>query len=509
MCLSNGSGKGGLVLAVAMCASMCVAALGGCVRVPSLTPIAGAEPDPNNTNPKSISINDVVLRVKCEVRDSIASRTGTDYDWLNKWTAQADLNLAVNEQSQIAPGGVFTQPLTMASLPLRVTNMPRSANLGIGVSASTTAARTEIVSFSVSLKEIRDEFKKKTPAEIYEECHPHSIIGLTSDLGLKDWVDSALGPVQNHMLTPGHHSPPKAPGGGGGGGAAGASTSKPQSLSFVPYDTLLELTKILKNNDDLKEQISLIYDEYQSLIAVSQLLKIAQSGMNRPAAWSPGDFAQNLQVFANLPGLLDLNSGDRSRFAKLTNTSEIQRVFDRLPAAPSKAQLGALVTAVQNKFAQIEQSMTNDIPPAVTALQLICDCTPPNPKDDDSGVLKKYSDALKCLNTLLTIVKANIPAKPAPLDPPIDAISHQVQFILALSASANPSWTLVHFKGPTPSSGNFLSFNRTNTDTLTITIGVPGSEATVNSRGALTLSTALANQLIPAQQANPASPIIP
>jgi hypothetical protein len=494
----------GGIWAVAMCAVV----LSACVAVPPLQPIAGAEPDPNNTNPKSISINDVVVRVKCELRDSIASRTGPDYDWMDKWTAQADLNLAVNDQSAIAPGAVFTQPLTAASIPLRVTNMPRSASLGIGASASTTAARTEIVSFSISLKEIRDEFNNKTPSELHEECYPHSMVGLTGDLGLKEWVDSALGPVQNHLLKPGHHSPPKAPG-GGGAGAVGAPGAKPQALSFVPYDTLLELAKILKDNDTLKQQISLIYNEYQLLIPLSAILEIAQSGMSKPGAWDSDAFDKGLRNFANVPGLLPLTGDARDRFAKLADAATIQKVFDKLPATPSKTQLGALVTAVQNKLAQIERAMANDIPPAITQLQLICDCTPPDPEKNLPDTLKKYSNALKCLNTLLSIVKANIPPKPAPLDPPIDAISHQVQFIVALSASANPAWSLVHFKGPIPLSGNFASLNGTSTDTLTLTIGVPGSQATVNSRGALTLSTALANQLIPAQQANPTAPIIP
>ena len=35
------------------------------------------------------------------------------------------------------------------------------------------------------------------------------------------------------------------------------------------------------------------------------------------------------------------------------------------------------------------------------------------------------------------------------LDPPIESISHQVQFVVALTGDISPNWTLVRFKGPT------------------------------------------------------------
>ena len=39
------------------------------------------------------------------------------------------------------------------------------------------------------------------------------------------------------------------------------------------------------------------------------------------------------------------------------------------------------------------------------------------------------------------------------VDPPIDTLSHQVQFIIVWGASANPGWTLLKFKGPNPRLG--------------------------------------------------------
>ena len=62
---------------------------------------------------------------------------------------------------------------------------------------------------------------------------------------------------------------------------------------------------------------------------------------------------------------------------------------------------------------------------------------------------------------------------PAPLDPPIDSITHQVQFIVTWSANASPSWTLAHFKGPGAGASSMLSGSQITTHTLLITLGAP------------------------------------
>jgi hypothetical protein len=79
------------------------------------------------------------------------------------------------------------------------------------------------------------------------------------------------------------------------------------------------------------------------------------------------------------------------------------------------------------------------------------------------------------------------------LDPPLDTISHQVQFIVLWNASANPSWTLLHFKGPSPSSGSMFSATKTSTHTLNIVLGPPSSPDLLNAISALQIGTAVSN----------------
>jgi hypothetical protein len=55
-------------------------------------------------------------------------------------------------------------------------------------------------------------------------------------------------------------------------------------------------------------------------------------------------------------------------------------------------------------------------------------------------------------------------------DPPIDSISHQINFIVTYGVNASPNWTLATFKGP-GSAGNLASAAGTRNHLLTIAIG--------------------------------------
>src|SRR5260221_132289 len=64
---------------------------------------------------------------------------------------------------------------------------------------------------------------------------------------------------------------------------------------------------------------------------------------------------------------------------------------------------------------------------------------------------------------------------PAPApgnDPPLDSISHQVQFIVGLSGGISPNFTLAKFRGPAQS-GSLASASRVRTHTLAIIMASP------------------------------------
>jgi hypothetical protein len=60
--------------------------------------------------------------------------------------------------------------------------------------------------------------------------------------------------------------------------------------------------------------------------------------------------------------------------------------------------------------------------------------------------------------------------KPQDPDPPIDSLSHSVQFIVAYGAGISPNWVLLQWKGPA-SSGSLASLGGGRTHTLNLTLG--------------------------------------
>jgi hypothetical protein len=81
------------------------------------------------------------------------------------------------------------------------------------------------------------------------------------------------------------------------------------------------------------------------------------------------------------------------------------------------------------------------------------------------------------------------------VDPPIDTLAHQAQFIIVVNASASPSWTLLRFKGPSPATGSLLSLTNTKTHTLNLVLGPPGSLDAAGALAALQNGTAFTNAL--------------
>lgn len=427
----------------------------GCVKVPDLKPIANSS---DGKSEGSISIDEIVKRVKCEIRDSLVGRDGVAYKWLDKWTISADLSLTVSDNSQISPGVVLTHQFLLGNIPGRITNSAQSSSLGLGGQASTTAALTEIVSFSMSVKEICKEFFFANSSVInpaaagrpYNFCAPYGDLpmDLTGKLGLKQWVDSAFGPVTDSvgnraLLIEGDHKQPKPPSAGGGGGAGGATIQAVHSLAAGAPDRGPTPEELPGN---LKAELELLYSQLGRLRAV-------EDGIDAAAATV-------------------------TRLGAIKQAGAISEQ-DALALTKAQATLKDVVIQQRETLADVNRLLKK----VITSK---CSC------DDVINYLKRKQAALI----------AAIPAKPAPsLDPPIDAISHQVQFTIAYNASANPTWTMLNFKGPSPTSGNFFSAMDTNIHTLTIVMGEPSSPAASNARSALTLSnqfqTTLAPLLIP------------
>jgi hypothetical protein len=183
------------------CASIFAGLLiSGCVTVPPL-------------QEDGIAIGEIVQRVKCEIAFAVPEPqppwpTGR-YQWMKYWTAKIDLTLTANARSTVSPTAVFTKLLPSVPAP-GGGNVARNITLGLSAGVDTTAERTEVLTFSVSLAEMR-QFRKRA------ECNPASERGLYGNLGLREWLESALAPVDSGQLKVGRHprlgakSPPPPP----------------------------------------------------------------------------------------------------------------------------------------------------------------------------------------------------------------------------------------------------------------------------------------------------------
>jgi hypothetical protein len=244
------------------------------------------------------------------------------------------------------------------------------------------------------------------------------------------------------LLTQGDHKQPKPPS-AGGGGAGGATTKAVAALKEV--DLRVEAAPDLPGN--LQTELELLYSQLGRLRATEDGIDAAVATVTRLGALKQAGAISEQEALA---------------------------------LVKAQATLRDVVLQQRETLADVKSLLKK-------VVNSKCDCD-------------KVIDYLKRKQAALI---AAIPAKPAPsLDPPIDAISHQVQFTIAYSASANPTWTMLNFKGPSPTGGNFFSAMDTNIHTLTIVMGEPSSPAASNARSALTLSnqfqTTLAPLLVPA-----------
>jgi len=186
-----------------------------CVRIPNADSAASGP-----------SVDQVVRRIKCDLVKAVRPvLTKEKYTWLQTWTAQANLTFIANDGSTLTPGVTL---IAAAS----------SASLGLGAGLNTTASRNETVTFSLSLEEIKDEHQSDPGSRF---CNYPDLTDIQSELGLREWIASALSPAKINYLKPGHHKTSKGGGapsssGSSSSSGAGGSTTQPSAANYVLLD---------------------------------------------------------------------------------------------------------------------------------------------------------------------------------------------------------------------------------------------------------------------------------
>jgi hypothetical protein len=437
---------------VALSASLLLAAMtGACTQVPGL-----------DVEAESVRIIDVVKRVKCDIYEAFTEETPDGrrklisdkegYEWLASWTAQVDLNLLVNNQSGLTPGVTIVDPLHQVAIP-RVGTFSQSFTMGLGGGLNTTAARTETITFSLSVREIEAEMRNPSHKSwAYQNCQFENGPGLRSDLKLKEWIASALAPAdaRRPYLTMGHHKSPRSSSSQGAKKAGGKVQGGVGALS-------LEGPRPLEDN-------RLVSDAIKAISAVMPKIRALKQGvpgdkLNQEINQTIKIVREALQSIRNEPGLKGVR--EHFRVAEITLTWIVR--FSTL----SRRQ-----DLPQNQITRLIDQLAADIDEISTF-----------------ATTKEIEESLKTLQE----GKSELEQVIANFDPPIDSISHQVQFVLSLSANASPQWSLVRFKGPSPNNG-LVGGSHSNTHTLTIVMGASPNEVS-NKLNSLQIGTNIGNAL--------------
>jgi hypothetical protein len=334
-----------------------------------------------------ITISEIVQRVKCEIWYATPLPQGKyptgPYQWMRDWTAKVDLTLETDDTGSVTPGASFITPMHSVTLP-GFGSFSRLFSFGVGGGLNTTASRTETLSFTLSLAELRNPQYRDT-------CTSPEGLGLLGNLGLNEWMQAALAPASGPKpeLLQGYHAAPSS----GAKAATPKGPTKPKAFGFDPIQE-----KIDKLNDTVAT-IAAYADEATSYAGSAQKLS---------KVLSKDDLTKSPQAFYG----------------------EVQQLADY--AAMAQDAIDEANSAVASANAQITDLKKNAddarVNPAIKSAQ---------------DTIQNAKTTMTAASTAATAALGALPP-----NPPIDSISHQVSFIVSLSGNVTPSWTLVHFKGP-------------------------------------------------------------
>ncbi len=398
----------------------------------------------------------VVARIRCEIADALDDYIDRpDYRWIADWTAKVDLTLQANDNGGIAPGITYTTffknafnfgagSTSLTSNSIAAVN--QFFTFGAGANLGEQAVRAEVVSFSLSLRELK-RWRRRVAA--YEVTHPDDRIclgrdgsGVTGYLGLKEWITSVLypiGPDSIHDLQAGYHpspvntvKPSSAPGAPKGGALAGGGK---------PITHAEELDRMKKASD-----------------AAQAASTAASASAGRIAGIIP-------QIHRAIDSSIAVLEPDLKR--QIRSNLESLRVYAKDATAAAAIALGDANQAKKIYDAHLAVPLPgNEMVPVQQTLE--AEEAKDNAVAQQQHVASLEAEANKIVGGLKHI------------DPPIDSLLHSVQFVLTYGVSVSPNWTLLQFKGPSPTGASTGAVAGQRTHVLNIALGPTGNNAEQN-----------------------------
>jgi hypothetical protein len=402
---------------------------------------------PLETSMGSVTVDQVVMRIKCEIADAFDNKVeDPHFLWLADWTIKVDLSLLGNLQAGITPSGSFTQnyhnvynvAAGPSSLPgSSIASIPQNLVVGASANLSEQAIRTEAVSFTLSIDELR-RWRRNIRSRLLranydgspaaDPCYPNGQMDLAGDLGLREWIDTVLDPVARSELQAGDHPAP--------GANKTATPAAPAKAPLLAPTTLQEARDFAKDAADAAKKAA-------------------------DAAKTAGVAARSSMDSVNKivrPYSAVLEPKFRRTWLAFAAAVEVSAAAAQRDAA--KASTAASTAAQQQQIAD----KAGDFEPAKqAALEAAKQQTVAEDAQKDAEL--KANDA----KTNAATVAKSIP------DPPIDSIAHSVQFIVVFGAGVSPTWALAAWKGPALN-GPFATAGGGRTHTLNLALGPRGKD---------------------------------
>jgi hypothetical protein len=511
---------------------LCSVFVAGCMNTPPLV-------QATDGRESHVMIRDVVQRVKCELSNAFDEKTEQpEYRWLSNWVAHADLTLTIADNAGLSPTGSFTQTLhsqlnhDVGPAGLVGGKFPavgQSFVVSAGANLSGTATRTETLSFTVALNELKmwrralDRLEAAYPPE-KRSCNFGAATGITGNLGLEEWVDAAFYPAEIRQLEAGIHSAaspklssvsspssgqqknanpagginigawidnvkkwqriltafdqeiacPTSPGSSAGGsnkttGLASSVKAGAKSSSSGSDQQTCNKTLIQNADTTLKSVEDTVNENKKQ---VSKYQAVLASYLKKQYAFVDGELQiadRNVKVCNDALTKLIANIGDGQRWAKqLLEALEAPKDGNFKPLQRTDS-----VESLQNYdelstlYNELETLVDSDYRRNVVPGT---DAILPDVKSNPFIVqIAQCGKAIQQIQSL----SQNLPTQ---VDPPIDGISHSLTFVLNYNASITPSWSLIQWKGP-GQTGNFFSAGGVRTHGLVIALSAPNGNS--------------------------------
>lgn len=422
------------------------AAAGGCFKTPTFDEVVGQREHEKN----EAVVADVVELVKCELAGAFKDKLPDEhFRWMADWTAKSELTLQVNNSGGISPG----------------IGNPNFNGLTLGLDISGQGQRVETISFSVALRDLAETSASRCE-ELREESKEEHSRELQSGLKLKSWISAALRPVEQGLLQAVFRqqqglklSPPAAP--------ASMPPPAPRAAPAVPpakfgYEGFREeFEEIAKLAEVIEREAGQVLGDRckvdDTSARIERNIEIVKAKLRGVKTLYPDDLLSErgqeelASVEQELKTLNRLKNEKKLRCEKLPNFGATARA----DATEFREQMN------RGLFAAFKRK---DYLKKINA---------------ESTYLGQVNEYLKGTSEQLAGMRMQF-------DPPIDSLSHHVQFVLVTGVNASLKWGLFAVNGVW---GNPASLARTRTHTLVLTIAPPNQQGLDEKSRLLTTSS--------------------